>query len=174
MHYPQIGKGQKGDRIREKRIEKQGAMVKEARLPDARLYERLVEALSKASRKHAGAWRKRKRLTVFWGNERVTHAAIIQTQCAETLTRMAGERLVLLIEDTTSLDFSSHADTVELGPLGNGQGRGCFAHSTLAASAVGVPLGLLVQQVWGRSEETTGKRATWHERPFAEKKVTNG
>jgi hypothetical protein len=82
---------------------------------------------------------------------------------------MAGERLVLLIEDTTSLDFSSHADTVGLGPLGNGQGRGFFAHSTLAASAVGVPLGLLAQQVWGRSEETTGKRATRHERPFAEK-----
>jgi hypothetical protein len=82
---------------------------------------------------------------------------------------MVGERLVLLIEDTTSLDFSSHAGTEGLGPLGNGQGRGFFAHSTLAASALGVPLGLLAQQVWVRSEETTGKRATRHERPFAEK-----
>jgi hypothetical protein len=99
----------------------------------------------------------------------VSHAAIIDTQRAETLARMAGERLVLLIQDTTSLDFSGHAGTDGLGPLGNGQGRGLFAHSTLAVSAVGVPLGLLAQQVWVRSDETTGKRASRHERPFAEK-----
>jgi hypothetical protein len=82
---------------------------------------------------------------------------------------MQGEALVLLIQDTTSLDFSGHGGTDGLGPLGNGQGQGFFAHSTLAASAGGVPLGLLAQQVWVRSAEDTGQRATRHERPFAEK-----
>jgi hypothetical protein len=82
---------------------------------------------------------------------------------------MKGEGLVLLVQDTTSLDFSGHTGTEGLGPLGNGQGRGFFAHSTLAVSAVGVPLGLLAQQVWVRSAETRGKRSTRHERPFTEK-----
>ena len=112
---------------------------------------------------------KPKRRTVFWGNDRVSHAAIIQTQRAGTRARMQGEARVLLVQDTTSLDFSGHTGTDGLGPLGNGQGRGFFAHSTLAVSEVGVPLGLLVQQVWVRSAEDTGKRATRHERPFAEK-----
>jgi hypothetical protein len=110
-----------------------------------------------------------KRRTVFWGNERVTHAAIIETQRAETLARMTSERLVLVIQDTTSLDFSGHLGTDGLGPLENSHSRGFFAHSSLAVSVVGVPLGLLGQQVWARSEAEVGKRATRHERPWVEK-----
>lgn len=110
-----------------------------------------------------------KRRTVFWGNQRVSHAAIISQQRAETLERMAGERLVLLVQDTTSLDFSHHPRTEGLGPLENANCRGFFAHSTLAVSQQGIPLGLLEQQVWVRRDEETGKRARRHERPFVEK-----
>ena len=52
MHYPQIGEGEKRDRIKQKSTTKAGKrMDREAQLPDARLYsrlERLVEQLSKA------------------------------------------------------------------------------------------------------------------------------
>ena len=99
----------------------------------------------------------------------MTHAAIIQTQRAETLARMADERRVLVIQDTTSLDFSGRAGTDGRGPLENSHSRGFFAHSTLAVSAAGVPLGLLAQQVWARSEAEAGKRATRHERPWVAK-----
>jgi len=112
---------------------------------------------------------KRRRLTVFWGNERVTHEAIIETQRAETLARLADEQRVLVIQDTTSLDFSGHRGTDGVGPLENVHSRGFFAHTTLAVSEVGVPLGLLGQQVWVRSAAEVGKRATRHERPWAEK-----
>jgi hypothetical protein len=99
----------------------------------------------------------------------VTHAAIIETQRAETLKRMAGERLVLMLQDTTSLDFSRHPGTNGLGPLEHSHSRGFFAHSTLASSAMGVPFGLLAQQVWARSEAEVGKRATRHDRAWVEK-----
>jgi Transposase Tn5 dimerisation domain len=112
---------------------------------------------------------KRKPLTVFWGNARVTHAAIIQSQRAETVARMAGEARVLLVQDTTSLDFSGHPGTDGVGPLENVHSRGFFAHSTLAVSTAGVPLGLLAQQVWARVDAEVGKRAMRHERPWGEK-----
>ena len=99
----------------------------------------------------------------------MTHAAIIEAQRAETLRRMAGERSVLLLQDTTSLDFSGHLGTAGLGPLENRHSRGLLAHSMLAVSDVGVPLGLLGQQVWVRSETEVGKRATRHERPWVAK-----
>ncbi len=99
----------------------------------------------------------------------MTHAAIIETQRAATVARMAGEHVVLAIQDTTSLDFSGHPGTDGLGPLENRHSRGLFAHSTLAVSAVGVPLGLLAQQVWERADAEVGKRATRHERPWVEK-----
>jgi len=99
----------------------------------------------------------------------VSHAAIITSGRAETLARLAGERLVLLVQDTTSLDFSHHPGTAGLGPLENAHCRGFLAHSTLAVSQVGVPLGLMEQQVWVRREEDTGQRAQRHERPLEAK-----
>jgi hypothetical protein len=107
--------------------------------------------------------------TVFWGNERVSHAAIMEVQRAETLLRLKGEDKVLLVQDTTSFNFSHHPATEGLGPLENAHGRGFLAHSTLAVSRVGVPLGLLDQQVWVRSDAATGKRHQRHHRAFAEK-----
>lgn len=107
--------------------------------------------------------------TVFWGNERVSHEAIIEVQRAETLLRMREADKVLLVQDTTSFNFSHHPATAGLGPLENPYCRGFLAHSTLAVSRVGVPLGLLEQQVWVRYDEETGKRHQRHQRPFEEK-----
>jgi hypothetical protein len=107
-----------------------------------------------------------KRPIVFWGNKRVTHQAIIAQQRAATLERTRGERRVLLVEDTTSYNFSQHPATVGLGPLENEQCRGFLAHNTLAVSEAGVPLGLLEQVVWARPEETAGDR---HQRAFEDK-----
>jgi hypothetical protein len=107
--------------------------------------------------------------TVFWGNERVSHEAIIEVQRAETLQRLKAEEQVLLVQDTTSFNFSHHPATEGLGPLENKHCHGFLAHSTLAVSGVGVPLGLLQQQVWVRRDEEVGKRHQRHQRPFEEK-----
>jgi hypothetical protein len=93
----------------------------------------------------------------------------MEVERAETERRMAGEERVLLVQDTTSVDYSSHVGTRGLGPLGNGRGRGLFVHSTLAVSEGGVPLGVLGQQVWARKEEEKGKAATRQERAFIDK-----
>lgn len=107
--------------------------------------------------------------TVFWGNDRVSHEAIIEVQRAQTLRRIQDEDKVLLVQDTTSFNFSHHPATAGLGPLENQHCRGFLAHSTLAVSRVGVPLGLMEQQVWVRYDEETGKRHQRHQRPFEEK-----
>lgn len=110
---------------------------------------------------------KQKRLTVFWGNEKVSHAAIMEVQRAETLKRLAGLRRVLLVQDTTSFNFTHHPATTGLGRLENEHCQGFLAHSTLAVSEAGVPLGLLAQKVWARGAERV--RDQRHTRPFAEK-----
>ena len=112
---------------------------------------------------------KSKPLTVFWGNKRVTHEAILEKASAETQARLAGEKRVLLVQDTTSFNFSHHPATEGLGPLENAHAVGFLAHSTLAVSESGVPLGVLKQEVWARDPSETGKRAKRHERAFTEK-----
>jgi hypothetical protein len=104
--------------------------------------------------------------TAFWGNKRVSHQVIIAQQRLATLERMGGEARVLLLEDTTSYNFSQHPATVGLGPLENENCWGFLAHSTLAVSEVGVPLGVIEQVVWARSE---GARSDRHQRAFEDK-----
>lgn len=82
---------------------------------------------------------------------------------------MRGEDMVLLVQDTTSFDFSHHPAAGGMGPLENRHCRGFLAHSTLAVSAVGVPLGVLEQQVWTRLDSETGQRHQRKERPFIDK-----
>jgi hypothetical protein len=107
--------------------------------------------------------------TVFWGNHRVSHEALIGRLREETLERMVGQGRVLLVQDTTSLDFSGHEAVEGLGTLESTGRRGLFVHSTLAVSETGLPLGLVAQQVWVRSAAGLGKRAKRHETAFEDK-----
>ena len=112
---------------------------------------------------------KSKPLTVFWGNKRVSHEAILGKVSSETLERLAGEKRVLWVQDTTSFNFNQHPATAGLGPLENAHAVGFLAHTTVAVSEVGVPLGVLKQRVWVRDATETGKRNQRHERAFAQK-----
>lgn len=65
----------------------------------------------------------------------VTHAAVLQPHQQRTVRQMqavAGP-VVLLLHDTTELDYSGlQSLAADLGPLGNGSGRGYLCHNSLA------------------------------------------
>lgn len=82
---------------------------------------------------------------------------------------MGDSERVLLVQDTTSFNFSHHPASAGMGPLEHPSCRGFLAHTTLAVSGNGVPLGVLEQQVWTRLDSETGKRPQRHETAFADK-----
>jgi len=92
----------------------------------------------------------------------------VEAQRQATLERIkAGEyQRILSVQDTTEYNFDHHPATEGLGPLDKAKVKGFFAHSSLAVSPGGVPLGLLGQEVWAR-EETEQPKAT--NRPIEEK-----
>ena len=63
---------------------------------------------------------------------KVTMEQLLTPQCHQTLAAARRHPVVLWIEDTTELDYTTHVQTTGLGPIGNGQGRGFLLHSTLA------------------------------------------
>jgi hypothetical protein len=69
---------------------------------------------------------------------RVTHAAVLEPHCQQTLMAMRGHGgVVLLVHDTTELDFthvSAPAGGGGPGQIGNGGGRGYLCHNTLAVA----------------------------------------
>src|SRR5688572_19280929 len=97
-----------------------------AELGDARRQRRLVrlvEALSAqpgASVPQAmGDWAATKGAYRFWDSDAVTAAAILAPHQARSVARTAGQARVLVVQDTTSLDFSAHPQTAGLGTLDN-------------------------------------------------------
>ena len=80
--------------------------------------------------------------------------------------------LLLVVQDTTELDYSKHPATRGLGPTGGGDGsagHGMFVHSALAVTAAGLPVGLLHQQTWERDLAEVGSRHARKQRPYEEK-----
>ena len=89
-----------------------------------------------------------------------------------TLGRAAREPVVLAIQDTTSLNYTTHLVTEGLGPIGSygaTKTLGMEVHSSLVVSASGLPLGLLEVQAWARDASLYGQSKDRDKRPRKDK-----
>lgn len=88
-----------------------------------------------------------------------------------TARRAAAQPLVLAVQDSTSLNYTAHPATEQLGPLNTrADGSiGLWLHDSLAVTPEGVPLGVIDAQLWARDPAAQGQRATRHQRPLAAK-----
>ena len=76
--------------------------------------------------------------------------ALLAGHKERTLERMAAESLVLLPQDTTSLNYGGLKQTQGLGKINHEGSLGLHLHSTLALNGAGIPLGVVDAQCWGR------------------------
>ncbi len=105
----------------------------------------------------------------FFANEAVEPECILEAHYGQTWRRIEGQQRVLVVQDTTSLDYSSHKQAKGLGPLESDGGMGLFVHSGLALCEQGEPLGLVHQHSWVRDPEQVGKRHRRRQRAWQEK-----
>jgi hypothetical protein len=106
-------------------------------------------------------------LARFFRNRKVTAAEILDTAGRRTGEAAAG-RHVLLIEDTTEINYQAKAGRKRgLGRVGNGTDLGLFLHPALALDAAdGTVLGLAGATVWRR---TTAKHPDYQNQPIETK-----
>lgn len=92
-------------------------------------------------------WADSKAAYRFVDNLKVTPEKILAPHIARTVERMAGQEIVLAIQDTTFLNYTHHPETQDLGEIGTKaqNQRGFGLHSTLAVTPSGKPLGILTQ-----------------------------
>ena len=95
----------------------------------------------------------------FFDNDASEPPDVLLSHIEATYGRLATVPVVLAVQDTTEVDWTSHPVTTGLGPLGHTACQGLHVHSTLAITPARVPLGLLAQQVWARDPADIGKRA---------------
>ncbi len=150
----------------------------QADLGDRRLARRLVSILRdfyarpQANIPQACQTRAKTKATYrFLEHPEMTLDKILHSHYEATLDRLRGEKIVLAIQDTTSLNYATHPATENLGPIDNrpDKGLGLLLHDTLAFSPAGIPLGLIDVQCWARDGEDFGKKRRRHELPIEQK-----
>jgi len=105
-------------------------------------------------------------------NEKFTAEAVIKVSRQETIRRIAesGERVVLLPQDTTSINYSGLKNTEGLGDVGYKQkSHGLMLHTAIAVSEAGQPLGLLAEKAWSRPKDEYGKKKQRKQLPIETK-----
>lgn len=78
----------------------------------------------------------------FFQNPKITPEKLLQPHTLSTIKRCQKESLVLLIEDTTEIDFTDKSVLQKLGRLDHVDRQGMYAHPTLAVSLEGNILGI--------------------------------
>jgi hypothetical protein len=87
----------------------------------------------------------------------VTHQSILEPYLKQVALRMAQPKVVLVIHDQTELDFTSKTSLQDLGPIGNGGGRGYICHNSLAITPGKQVLGLACQILHLRRQVPEGE-----------------
>lgn len=107
----------------------------------------------------------------FFKNPRVNLPTLLRPHVEATVARVREHPVVLAVQDSTSLNYTAHPATTDLGPINTSKDRGVgiWMHDTMAFTPEGVPLGLLDVQCWTRDPDDVGKKHRRASLPIEEK-----
>lgn len=132
--------------------------------------ERLEASPQASLPKAMGTWSETKGAYRLFANEEVTAEQLLAPHIQKTRERMAGQPVVLCLNDTTEVKFAYRSAATGLGPLAYEFQAGFLLHPVLAVTPERECLGLLDAQWLVRDPEKLGQSvATKKQRPLAEK-----
>lgn len=107
----------------------------------------------------------------FFSNEKVTAEGVLLAHGAAVLERTRQHPVVLCVQDTTELDFTSKPQIEGLGPLTYESALGLYIHPTVAFTPDRLCLGVVDLWTWVRDAQTHGTKdkASRVSRPIEEK-----
>ena len=139
-------------------------------LGDFRLERRLLRVVGRLNANPSAetvngtfeGWAETKATYRLFSNENCQAEKLIEPHIRQTVARMKNYKTVLVISDTTFVNYNGHPKTVGLGSIGRyGTGKkhsqGLILHVTYAVAPNGLPLGVLSIKVWTRPPEGYGK-----------------
>lgn len=150
-------------------------------LKDKRLNERLTALLSALAERPTasipaacGGFKEMIAAYRFCNNKKVTFAQVLAPHVDQTLQRIAEQDVVLLVQDTTELDFTRPQQQMTgAGSLETASRRGAYLHPLVAFTVDGTPLGTCWAKTWTREEPQVETREEKEKRrkatPFEEK-----
>lgn len=88
-------------------------------------------------------------------NKDLSLTKVLEAPCRQTIARMGEHKVVLSVQDTTSLNYTAHGKVEGIGPIGTraSSAVGLILHDTLVFTPDGLALGVLDAQAWVRDWE---------------------
>jgi hypothetical protein len=107
----------------------------------------------------------------FFEDDHHNMDTILAPHYEATLMRCEQEKVVFAVQDTSSINYSTHPATQNLGPISTQKDSviGLILHDTMAFNDEGTPLGLLDVQCWARDGDDFGKRHHRRQLPIEQK-----
>ena len=130
-------------------------------LPDRRIKSRLASIIADAldspsasiPQATGGNAAQAKATYRFYANCRVSGSSLNRGFGLETARRCLEQECVLVVHDTTTLNFTGLHSITELGPIDSGNlARGMHLHSAMGLTPQGNVIGVLDQQCWARPQ----------------------
>jgi hypothetical protein len=134
-----------------------------------RLAAKLAEAPLLSICAACGTWAEANSAYRLLHSPATTPAAILAPHREAVVGRAAAFPCVLVVQDTTELDFTQMKAMQGCGPLNSLSRKGHYLHSLFTLSEAGLPLGLLDADIFTRSAQTFGKSAARAELPIEQK-----
>jgi len=135
---------------------------------DGRLRERLLimardfyaQPLAPIPQACGGDNAKTKAAYRFLSNKNVDLDTLLTPHIEATAKRMESHPVVLVAQDTTSLNYNTHKATEGVGPINTHAdgAQGLKLHDTIAFTPAGVPLGVIDAECWARDAITPDKK----------------
>jgi hypothetical protein len=140
-----------------------------ANFGDERLRRRAELVLGSLARQPEGSvpsafrsWGETQAAYRLFSNEKVTAERVLEPHRDATLDRMKQYPVVLCVQDTTELDYTSKPQIQGLGPLTYEASVGLYIHPTLAITPDRLCLGVLDQWSWSRDADDHGGKSRQH------------
>ena len=128
-------------------------------------------------------WAETKGAYRLFSNEKVSVKSILDAHRRRIKERIQGHNRILIIQDTSFLNYTEHFKTVGLGPIGcvnkkktKADSKGLIVHTALTLSQEGLPIGILAQDMWSREpkeERPAWKKTAKRKRVSIENKESN-
>ena len=131
--------------------------MKTVNLGDKRLHKRLLSLFDKLGNSPnlsipaaCGGWHETKAAYRFFDHEEVTTESILAPHIESTFSRMKQHSIVLLLQDTTTLNFTGQKEREDIGPINHEKHLGLLLHPILAVTPERLCLGVLDTYHWAR------------------------
>lgn len=98
----------------------------------------------------------------FFSNAYFGKEDILKSHQLKTIERIKKEKIVLALQDTTSIDYTAFTKTKGLGVLETKKSKGVLVHTTLAVNLLKEPLGIISQDIWARKTREERKETRYN------------